>query len=60
MIATFAFDSIDKDVIFININGQLDQDNLNNLLNNARQFAIDKIFPVINKLVGEKYNKFNS
>jgi hypothetical protein len=58
--ATFAFDSIDKDVIFMNTNGQLNQDQLNNLLNHTKQYAIDKIFPLITKLTTEKYTKFNS
>ncbi len=58
--ATFAFDSIDKDVIFMNTNGLLNQEHLNTLLDHARKYAIEKIFPLITKLTSEKYTKFNS
>ncbi|RNA37638.1 Cleavage and polyadenylation specificity factor subunit 5 [Brachionus plicatilis] len=37
--ATFVFDSIEKDVISVNINGVFDQDDFNNLQNNAKQYA---------------------
>ena len=44
----------------MNTSGLLDQDNLNNLLDNARQYAKDRIFPLINQIISEKYNKFTS
>lgn len=55
MSATFVFDSVDKDLISVNTNGVFDQDNFNNLLNNARQYAMDKIFPLYIKLINERY-----
>jgi hypothetical protein len=60
VLATLAFDSIDKDVIFMNTNGHVSQESLSNMIIDARQYAINKIFPLITKLTTEKYTKFTS
>ncbi|CAF0740349.1 unnamed protein product [Brachionus calyciflorus] len=57
MSGTFVFDSVDKDLISVNTSGVFDQDQFNFILNNARQYAIDKIFPLFNKLINQQYNK---
>ena len=54
---TFLFDSINKDIITVNLNGSLSQDQFNYLLNNAKQYAIDKIFPIYTDLINKKYSK---
>lgn len=55
--ATFVFESINKELIFMNTNGRMNQDTFNNLLNNARQYAIDKIFPLLFSLIENKYSQ---
>lgn len=57
MSATFVFDSVDKDLVSVNTSGLFDQDQFNNLLNNSREFAKDKIFPLYTNLINQKYIK---
>ena len=57
MSMTFLFDSVDKEIISVLTNGIFEKDQLNYLLDNARQYANEKIFPLYNELVSKKYFK---
>jgi exosome complex component RRP46 len=57
LVITFVFDSINRDIISVNTNGPFDQDQFNYLLDNARQYAADKIFSFQNQLITKEYLK---
>ena len=54
---TFLFDSVDKEIISVLTNGIFEKDQLNYLLDSAREYANEKIFPLYNELVSKKYFK---
>ena len=57
MSITFIFDSVDQEIISVFTSGAFEKDQLNYLLDNARQYANDKIFPLYNELISKKYFK---
>ena len=57
MSTTFLFDSVDKEIISVLTSGVFEKEQLNYLLDNARQYAVEKIFPLYNELVSKKYFK---
>jgi len=57
MSITFLFDSVDKEIISVLTSGIFEKDQLNYLLDSAREYANEKIFPLYNELVSKKYFK---
>ena len=52
--ATFVFDSVENDLIFVNTTGQFEPEQFDLLLKKARDYAVHKVFSYFNQTVANK------